>query len=107
MNKSAVFILTCLFCGLSSAFIFPLLSLYLIEELQISAAQMGGFLAILVIVSVLVSTYIGKISDQGVNRQRLILISQTAYILATLVLAFNRDFILAMVLVTLFLSVST
>ncbi|WP_413700024.1 hypothetical protein ACLKMH_22440 [Psychromonas sp. KJ10-10] len=68
-RQPIIYLLTCLFNGLSTAFVFPLLSLYLIDELQASPISMGFFIAIMISSGVLVSQYLAKKSDQGRSRK--------------------------------------
>jgi SET family sugar efflux transporter-like MFS transporter len=84
------------FCGLSFAFMFPLISLYLVEELGASPLEMGLFLAIQVTMGVLVSTKIGKYSDAGWSRKRIIMFSQFSYTAALLVFIFTRNYYAAL-----------
>ena len=84
------------FCGLGFAFMFPLISLYLVEELGSSPLQMGLFLAIQVSTGVLVSTKIGKYSDAGWSRKRIIIVSQLCFTAALLVFIFTRNYYAAL-----------
>jgi SET family sugar efflux transporter-like MFS transporter len=84
------------FCGLSFAFMFPLISLYLIEELGASPLEMGLFLAIQVLTGVLVSTKIGKYSDAGWSRKHIIAVSQLSFAAALLVFIFTRNYYAAL-----------
>ena len=84
------------FCGLGFAFLFPLISLYLVEELGASPLQMGLFLAIQVSMGVLVSTKIGKYSDAGWSRKRILVVSQLSFTAALLVFIFTRNYYAAL-----------
>ncbi len=93
------------FCGLGFAFMFPLMSLYLMEELGASPIQMGVFLAIEVLAGVAVSTIIGKYSDKGWSRKRIIVVSQISFAAAMFVFIFTRDYYVALAAAVFLLSI--
>ncbi|MEH6453323.1 MAG: sugar efflux transporter [Psychromonas sp.] len=95
------------FCGLGTAFMFPLISLYLIEELGASPLEMGIFLAIQVSTGVFVSTKIGKFSDRGWSRKRIIVFSQFSFTAALLVFIFTRDYYAALAASVFLMSIAS
>ncbi|RJG38277.1 sugar efflux transporter [Motilimonas pumila] len=106
-NKTQLtFLVATLFCGLSTAFMFPLVGLYLVDELSASPVQMGGFLAVMVLSGVVASAWLAKCSDQGMSRKYIVIAAQVCFAISALVLAASRDFYLALVTVVLFLSIS-
>lgn len=101
-----LFLTATFFCGLAYAFIFPLMSLYLIVELESTPMQMGIFLAVMVSAGILVSTYIARKSDQGWRRKRIIIVSQASFALAMLVLILTRSYSVAMLTAVTLMSVN-
>lgn len=101
-----LFLTATFFCGLAFAFMFPLVSLYLVDEIGTSPLVMGLFLTSMVLSSIVVSAYIGKKSDQGWRRKRIILVAQVSYALAMLVFIFTRDLAFAFAAAIVLLSVS-
>jgi len=95
------------FCGLGFAFMFPLVSLYLVEELGASPIQMGLFLAIQVSAGVAVSTIIGKYSDAGWSRKIIIMVSQVSFTAALLVFIFTRNYYSALAASVFLLSIGS
>jgi SET family sugar efflux transporter-like MFS transporter len=95
------------FCGLGFAFMFPLISLYLVEELGSSPLEMGMFLAIQVSTGVFVSTKIGKYSDAGWSRKRIIVFSQLSFTAALLVFIFTRDYYAALAASVFLMSIAS
>jgi SET family sugar efflux transporter-like MFS transporter len=105
-RQPIIYLLTCLFSGFSSAFVFPLLSLYLIDELKVSPMSMGLFIATMIFSGVIVSQYFAKKSDQGISRKKLILMAQLGFVSSTIILAFTRDYYVALATVITFMSFS-
>lgn len=100
------FLVATLFCGLSTAFMFPLVGLYLVDELAASPVQMGGFLAVMVLSGVVASAWLAKRSDQGLSRKYIVITAQLCFAISALILAATRDFYLALATVVVFLSIS-
>tara|TARA_R110001583_G_scaffold6618_5_gene33607 strand:- start:39374 stop:40570 length:1197 start_codon:yes stop_codon:yes gene_type:complete len=105
-RQPIIYLLTCLFSGFSSAFIFPLLSLYLIDELKVSPISMGFFIATLILSGVIVSQYFAKKSDQGVSRKKIILMAQLGFISSTIIISVTRDYYISLASVIFFMSFS-
>lgn len=105
-RQPIIYLLTCLFNGLSTAFVFPLLSLYLIDELQVSPISMGFLIAIMILSGVIVSQYFAKKSDQGGSRKKIILLGQLGFISSTIILALTRDYYIVLATVIFFMSFS-
>jgi SET family sugar efflux transporter-like MFS transporter len=102
-----LFLAATFFCGLAMAFMYPLISLYLVDELNSSPIQMGGFLATMVICGVIASTYIGKKSDQGWPRKRILFVAQLCFSSAMLVFIFTRHIGFALAAAAFLLSINS
>ncbi|PKF62319.1 MFS transporter [Psychromonas sp. psych-6C06] len=101
-----IYLCACLFNGFSSAFISPLLSLYLIDELKVSPISMGILIAVMIISGVAVSQYFAKKSDQGASRKGIILMGQLGFVVSTVILALTRNYYIALASVIFFMSFS-
>lgn len=91
-RQSILFMLATGFAGLAFAFYHPLLALYLIDELGASPLAMGVFMAIVLGSGVLLSTYLGHLSDKGLARRPLVMIGQLGFSLLALTMIVTRDF---------------
>jgi len=105
-RQPLTYLLTCLFSGFSGAFVMPLLSLYLIDELHVSPLQMGLLMIVMVVSGVVVSQYFAKRSDAGASRKGIILLGRLGFVVATVILALTRNYYIALATVLLFLSFS-
>lgn len=85
-----------LFAGLSYAFLFPLTSLYLVNELGASPLMMGVFMALMMSAGMIVSTWLGKKSDIGWSRKRLVLAGQAGFIVMILTMILTRSYAFAL-----------
>jgi len=103
-RQSLIYLLTCLFSGFSGAFVVPLLSLYLIDELQVSPLKMGFLISAMVLSGVVVAYYFAKKSDAGASRKRILILGRLGFVLTTLILALTRDYYITLAAVLLFLS---
>lgn len=99
-----IYLLACLFSGFSSAFIFPLLSLYLIDELKVSPISMGLFTAIMILSGVIVSQHFAKKSDAGSSRKKIILVGQLGFISSTIIIAISHNYYIALLSVIFLMS---
>ncbi|MCP4320870.1 MAG: MFS transporter [Alteromonadales bacterium] len=106
-KQSITYLLTCLFSGFSSAFISPLLSLYLIDELKVAPISMGLLISAMIFSGVAVSQFFAKKSDAGsVSRKKIILMGQVGFVISTLILALTRNYFIALTAVIFFMSFS-
>ncbi len=105
-KQSITYLLTCFFVGLSGAFIYPILSLYLIEEVQATPISMGILMTCMVLSGVLVSQYIAGKSDRGLSRKYIVLAGQTGFMITTLFLAMSHNYFILLAAVIFFMSLS-
>lgn len=105
-KQSIIYLLTCFFIGLSTAFIYPILSLYLIEEVHATPISMGILITCMVLSGVLVSQYIAKKSDKGLSRKYIVLAGQTGFIITTIFLAMSHHYYTILCAVIFFMSLS-
>lgn len=103
-RQPVIYLLTCLFTGFSGAFVMPLMSLYLIDELQVSPIMMGILISLMVLSGVVVSQYFAKKSDTGTSRKWIILLGQFGFVTTTIVLALTRNYYIALATVLFFMS---
>ena len=107
-SKQAItYLLSCFFVGLSTAFIYPILSLYLIKEVHATPLSMGFLITCMVLSGVIVSQYIAKKSDKGLSRKHVILVGQTGFIITTLFLAMSHHYYTLLCVVVFFMSLSS
>lgn len=105
--QSVGLLLATLFAGLSYAFLFPLTSLYLVNELGASPLMMGVFMAMMMSAGMLVSTWLGKKSDAGWRRKHLVFVGQTGFSLMILIMIFTRSYALALLAAVTVMSVAS
>ncbi|MFT6987931.1 MAG: SET family sugar efflux transporter-like MFS transporter [Psychromonas sp.] len=105
-KQSITYLLTCFFIGLSTAFIYPILSLYLIEEVHATPISMGILITCMVLSGVLVSQYIAKKSDKGLSRKYIVLAGQVGFITTTIFLAMSHHYYTILFAVIFFMSLS-
>lgn len=80
--------------GLASSFFAPYASLFGIDEVGMSNIQFGFFMTIISAGSIVITTVIGKTSDQVSSRKKLLLLTTCAAILGYAGFAFIRNFYL-------------
>ena len=105
-RQPIIYLLTCLFSGLSSAFMGPLMSLYLIDGLQVSPINMGFLISMMILSGVVVSQYFAKKSDAGTSRKAIILMGQFGFLCSTIILALTRNYYISLATVIFFMSFS-
>ncbi|WP_372882718.1 sugar efflux transporter [Psychromonas sp.] len=105
-KQSITYLLTCFFVGLSGAFIYPILSLYLIEEVHATPISMGFLMTCMVLSGVVVSQYIARKSDQGLSRKYIVLAGQGGFIITTIFLAMSQSYYVILATVIFFMSLS-
>jgi SET family sugar efflux transporter-like MFS transporter len=89
--------------GLAISMVMPLFGLFLIDEVQTSPLKMGVMLSVQVAVSTLVSSKVGRYSDQGWSRKRIMMVGQQFLVAALIVYVLSRDYIIIFIAsVTLF-----
>lgn len=103
-KQAVVYLLASFFSGLSTAFLYPLLSLYMITKVGATPIAMGVFLTIMVLSGVAVSQVFAKKSDQGMSRKLIIMFGQTGYMVATVILALTEQYFVALFAVVVFMS---
>ncbi|ONI86781.1 MFS transporter [Saccharothrix sp. ALI-22-I] len=86
-----------LLTGVGYALASPFMSLFLIKEVQAGPVAVGAFLLVSALVSMLVSTLIGRFSDSRAIRRTLLAVAGVAGALAWVLLAVLRDYWLLMV----------
>ncbi|MCE2570179.1 sugar efflux transporter [Motilimonas eburnea] len=100
------FILSTFICGLTTALVFPLTSLYLINEVGASPMAMSYYLAAMVLSGVMVSLYLAKQSDRGWSRKKILVLAQVGFCLGVLTMALTSDYWLTLASAICFLSFS-
>ncbi|NRF61919.1 sugar efflux transporter [Vibrio coralliilyticus] len=105
-RTAILFIITAFISGLCGAFFYPLSSLFIVEALGASPMMLSAYMMTAVVSSVIVSQAIARYSDQGWQRKRILIVSLSCYLVTVVSFIFIREFWLAIVVVTLFGSVS-
>ncbi|NRB69276.1 MAG: sugar efflux transporter [Vibrio sp.] len=101
-----LFIVTAFISGLCGAFFYPLSSLFMVEAIGASPMMLSVYMVVAVVSSVMVSQMIARYSDQGWQRKRILMVSLGCYLVTVVSFIFIREFWLAILVVTLFGSVS-
>lgn len=101
-----IVILNILF-GLSMSFITPFNSMFGIDEVGMSNTAFGIFMTVSAIANVVISMYIGKLSDGRANRRTMILICAAAAVIGYAGYAFSRNYYVLLLIASLVLGVSS
>lgn len=78
--------------GLAIAFLVPVLSLFLSDELHVRPLLVGAFFTVNAVMGIIIGQVLAKYSDNLNNRKPLIMICGIAGILGSLLYAFDRHF---------------
>ncbi|MCG9595968.1 sugar efflux transporter [Vibrio sp. Isolate25] len=105
-QTAILFIITAFVSGLCGAFFYPLSSLFIVEALGASPMMLSAYMVTAVTSSVIVSQIIARYSDQGWQRKRILVTSLSCYFITVVSFIFIREYWLAILVVTLFGSVS-
>ncbi|EFM09492.1 major facilitator superfamily MFS_1 [Paenibacillus curdlanolyticus YK9] len=93
--------------GVSFSFVLPFTSLFGIDEVGMSNTSFGVFMTVSSIANVIVSTYIGKISDGNLSRRSLLLICSLAAAVGYATYAFVRDYYVLLIVSSLVLGIAS
>ncbi|UFU00770.1 sugar efflux transporter [Radiobacillus kanasensis] len=80
--------------GLATSLFIPFSSLFGIDEVGMSNLSYGIFMTTMAIGGVVISTYIGKLSDRNVSRKLILIVSSVAAIAGYMGFAYIRNYIL-------------
>ncbi|WP_158633960.1 sugar efflux transporter [Radiobacillus deserti] len=78
--------------GLATSLFIPFSSIFGLDEVGMSNVAYGIFMTIMAIGGVVISTYIGKLSDRNVSRKLILIVSSVAAIAGYLGFAYVRDY---------------
>ncbi|WP_078553469.1 sugar efflux transporter [Bacillus alkalicellulosilyticus] len=93
--------------GLSMAFITPYYSLFGIGEVGMSNMSFGIFMTAMSLSGVIISTYLGKLSDRNVSRKLILIITTVAAIIGFGSFAFIRSYFLLLLIAVFLLGIAT
>lgn len=105
-RTAILFVITATIIGLCGAFFYPLTSLFLVEQLNVSPMMLSLYMVVAVISSVSVSQVIAGKSDRGWQRKTILLISVSCQLVTVLSFIFIREYWIAIAVVALLGSVS-
>lgn len=90
--SSRHFILLSLFTGLVGAFVYPLISYFLIEELGKSPVYIGIYMVSITLSGLVISQYLAKLADKGVGTKKLYMLANTGVIIALCIYIVSGSF---------------
>jgi SET family sugar efflux transporter-like MFS transporter len=96
---------TALVLGLAYSITLPYLSLFALTEARMSARELGVYMALSAVSGVVVTTWLGKLSDRGLGHKRAILLSLVCALLGHAAMSQLRSFAGLLVNTVVFLSV--
>ncbi|POC51005.1 MFS transporter [Vibrio vulnificus] len=105
-RTAILFVITATIIGLCGAFFYPLTSLFLVEQLNVSPMMLSLYMVVAVISSVSVSQVIAGKSDRGWQRKTILLISVSCQLVTVVSFIFIRDYWIAITVVALLGSIS-
>ncbi len=79
------FILLSILTGLIGAFIYPLLSYFLVEQLKVEPIYIGVYMVLVTLSGLAISQYLGRLADQGYSARKMYILANSGIILALLV----------------------
>lgn len=80
--------------GLSTSLFIPFSSIYGLDVVGMSNMAYGFFMTIMAIGGVVISTYIGKLSDRNISRKLILILTSVAAIFGYIGFAYIRDYFL-------------
>ncbi|MFC5403341.1 MFS transporter [Cohnella soli] len=96
-----------LMVGISLSFVVPFNSLFGIDEVGMSNAAFGIFMTVSAIANIVISTYMGKISDGKMERRTVILIAAVAAVVGYTLFAYARNYYVLLILSSIVLGVAS
>ncbi len=84
--------------GISTGLTTPFLSLFITQEVKMTTAYLGYFMAISAVSSIIVSTIIGKISDYRPGRKKILLITSLAGVIGYYLFSIARSYYLLLLI---------
>ncbi|MFC5528196.1 sugar efflux transporter [Cohnella yongneupensis] len=93
--------------GISFSFVLPFTSLFGIDEVEMTNTSFGVFMTVSTIANVIVSTYVGKISDGNFSRRTVILICTVSAAIGYTGYAFVRDYYALLAISSIVLGVAS
>ena len=83
--------------GLGQAAFYPLLGLYLANDIGVEPIYIGSFVTVSTLAGVIASQILGKKSDNGMSRKAILIASSIAWIVLTLALALMSNYWLILI----------
>ncbi|RKP51601.1 MFS transporter [Cohnella endophytica] len=93
--------------GISVSFVMPFNSLFGIDEVGMSNMAFGIFMTISAIANVIISTYIGKISDGRMDRRTVMILCAIAGAIGYACYAYSRNYYVLLVISSLVLGIAS
>jgi len=87
------FIVLSVMTGLIGGFIYPLLSFFLVDEINIKPAYIGVYMVLVTVSGLTVSQFFGRLADNGRNPKHMYIVANIGIILALCVYANTHSFI--------------
>ncbi len=84
-TSSKIFILLSILTGLVGAFIHPLMSYFLVDELQVEPKFIGVYMVSVTLSGLVISQFCGGLADKGVSSRRLFIFANLGIILALVI----------------------
>lgn len=85
LTSSKYFIFLSILSGLVGAFIHPLMSYFLVDELQVAPMFIGVYMVAVTISGLVVSQFFGGLADKGTSSRRLFMLANLGIIFALLI----------------------
>ncbi len=91
-SSPLVFIVLSVMTGLIGGFIYPLLSFFLVDEINIEPVYIGVYMVLVTLSGLTVSQFFGRLADNGRNPKHMYIIANIGIILALCVYANTQSF---------------
>jgi SET family sugar efflux transporter-like MFS transporter len=101
------FLLASLLSGLGMAFLRPLLSLFLVDDVGVPPIYMGSFIMIMMLSGIVISQFIGHFSDSHFSKKALIYFANICLVAGAAIFAFSRNYWLVLFASVVFISIGT
>ncbi|WP_235313852.1 sugar efflux transporter [Paraglaciecola algarum] len=97
LTSSKLFILLSILTGLVGAFIHPLMSFFLVDELQVPPVYIGIYMVAVTLAGLVISQILGGLADKGYSARKMYIVASVGIILALIVYINSHMFALILV----------
>lgn len=102
--SSKLFVLLSILTGLVGAFIYPLMSFFLVDELDVQPMYIGVYMTSVTLSGLVISQLLGGLADKGKSARKMYMLANTGVICALLIYMSSSSFIVILLAGICFMS---